>query len=371
MGNLRDLTYGLDFGTLFGFTLSDIKNNKEIGKYLAFIAQELSIRKKSMVTCGDILKQLADFYDGYRFHADSEILGERVLCPFTFMNFLADALTPSSVIITEKGNAFLKMKKYWLETGTTSIINSSLKDYPLKLFSMEKGNISISESLLSSSCEAHQYLKTPVLHLLHAGYLSIEGYDQSINEYKLKFPNLEVAEAFSEDLLKYKKFLYTDDLSGFLGNCKYYDFLKALQDLFIKQKPQTPNEDFYHCHVFHYIDFKKLEGEYVGTEKYITSEARADIVYLQKNALYVIELKYDKLSHSNLEGTAEKRKHLKLAASTDSTIWKNMGIDKPKIPLIYRSIDMAFNNENIYQMEIYELLEDKNSTKKIYPMALA
>jgi len=322
--------------------------------------------KKSVVTCDDVLNQLSLFYDGYRFYADPEIVGEKVLCPFTFMSFLADALTPSSFIITKNGNISLKMKKYWFETGATSIIDNSLKDYPLELFSMEEGNISIPKTLLRSSCVAHKYLKAPVLHLLHAGYLNIESYDQETDLYKLKFPNLEVASAFEDDLLEYKKSLYTDDLADFLGNCKYYEFYKAIEAIFIKQKPLTPNEDFYHCHVFHYIDFKKLEGEYIGTKKYITSEAMADIVYLQKDTLYVIELKYDKLSHSNLEGTAEKRKHLKLAASTDSIIWKNMGIDKPKIPLIYRSIDMVFNNENIYQMEIYELLEDKNSTKKIY-----
>eukprot|EP01022_Parablepharisma_sp_SALTPOND_P032615 TRINITY_DN856_c0_g1_i1.p1 TRINITY_DN856_c0_g1~~TRINITY_DN856_c0_g1_i1.p1 ORF type:complete len:515 (-),score=12.73 TRINITY_DN856_c0_g1_i1:348-1892(-) len=372
LNNLVDLTHDPRFSTLFGFTPSDIKNNREISKYLAFIAQELSIRKKSTVTSDDVLNQLAEFYDGYKFYADAENCSELVLCPFTFMNYLADAsVAPSSLIATINGITSLEMRKYWFETGTTSIIQSSLKDYPVELFSLDEGSVHISKAMLNSSCEALEYLKQPTLHLFHAGYLTIESYVKDKAEYKLKFPNLEVTSAFQDDLLKYKKFLYTDDLADFLGSCRYHKFYEAIQTLFTKQKPQAHNEDFYHCHVFHYIDFKKKEGEKTGTEKYITSEKRADIVYLQKNMLYIIELKYDSHSESDLEGTAEKRKYLQLAASKDSTLWKNMRIAKPKSPLIYRSIDMAFNNDNIYQMEVRELLSDKKNTKKVYPLIQA
>eukprot|EP01022_Parablepharisma_sp_SALTPOND_P031278 TRINITY_DN792_c0_g1_i1.p1 TRINITY_DN792_c0_g1~~TRINITY_DN792_c0_g1_i1.p1 ORF type:complete len:330 (+),score=33.36 TRINITY_DN792_c0_g1_i1:1949-2938(+) len=296
------------------------------------------------------------------------------------MNYLDDAVkTPSRVIKIVNHTARLKVKYYWYESGTSSAIVNSLANYPVELFEAEKEDIFLEEKYVNQGCSIEVYNEIPILQLFHGGYFTIDEYkeyaDPATSElvcgYKLKLPNEEVKAAFRNDLLEHKMKIYSKGISDYLAQGRYEDFYIALQDLFRDYQSINPNEDFYHCHVYHYIDYCKKPGELCETEQFVKKRRegvkgkRPDIIYLQQEILYIIELKHSPGSVLELKGTAEERKYLMEATKNSSVIWQNFKMSKPE-NIVYRSIDIAFNNTNIYQMAVYELLPDLKNTKEIY-----
>jgi hypothetical protein len=95
---------------------------------------------------------------------------------------------PFSVLNTLEKRSY---KDYWFATGTPTYLVELLKKSGFDLQSLS--NYETSESALSS---IHRAEINPMPVLFQSGYLTIKGYDEEFDVYKLDYPNEEVRQGF-------------------------------------------------------------------------------------------------------------------------------------------------------------------------------
>ena len=151
----------------------------------------------------------------------------------------------------------------------------------------------------------------PVPLLYQSGYLTIKGYDEDFQMYRLGFPNREVKHGFLNYLMRYYTPVgsetpmmlisrMTRDIRG--GNPE--GFMTRLDALFARTNYQIQGDcekDFQYAM---YIIIE-LMGEYVETER-TTSDGRIDILIKTKDYVYIIEIKTDSTPDEALAQIEEK-----------------------------------------------------------------
>ena len=123
-------------------------------------------------------QKLAMMYDGYHFCEDS--MG--IYNPFSLLNTFDS----------------LKFKEYWFETGTPSFLVKVMKNTSYDITSLSEQEAD--SSLLTDIGSA---FLNPVPLLYQSGYLTIKGYDEDFQMYRLGFPNREVKHGFLNYLMRY------------------------------------------------------------------------------------------------------------------------------------------------------------------------
>ena len=231
-------------------------------------------------------QKLAMMYDGYHFCEDS--MG--IYNPFSLLNTFDS----------------LKFKEYWFETGTPSFLVKVMKDTSYDITSLSEQEAD--SSLLTDIGSA---LLNPVPLLYQSGYLTIKGYDEDFQMYRLGFPNREVKHGFLNYLMRYYTPVgsetpmmlisrMTRDIRG--GNPE--SFMTRLDALFARTNYQIQGDcekDFQYAM---YIIIE-LMGEYVETER-TTSNGRIDILIKTKDYVYIIEIKTDSTPDEALAQIEEK-----------------------------------------------------------------
>ena len=231
-------------------------------------------------------QKLAMMYDGYHFCEDS--MG--IYNPFSLLNTFDS----------------LKFKEYWFETGTPSFLVKVMKNTSYDITSLSEQEAD--SSLLTDIGSA---FLNPVPLLYQSGYLTIKGYDEDFQMYRLGFPNREVKHGFLNYLMRYYTPVgsetpmmlisrMTRDIRG--GNPE--GFMTRLDALFARTNYQIQGDcekDFQYAM---YIIIE-LMGEYVETER-TTSDGRIDILIKTKDYVYIIEIKTDSTPDEALAQIEEK-----------------------------------------------------------------
>ena len=231
-------------------------------------------------------QKLAMMYDGYHFCEDS--MG--IYNPFSLLNTFDS----------------LKFKEYWFETGTPSFLVKVMKNTSYDITSLSEQEAD--SSLLTDIGSA---FLNPVPLLYQSGYLTIKGYDEDFQMYRLGFPNREVKHGFLNYLMRYYTPVgsetpmmlisrMTRDIRG--GNPE--SFMTRLDALFARTNYQIQGDcekDFQYAM---YIIIE-LMGEYVETER-TTSNGRIDILIKTKDYVYIIEIKTDSTPDEALAQIEEK-----------------------------------------------------------------
>ena len=231
-------------------------------------------------------QKLALMYDGYHFCEDSA----GIYNPFSLLNTFDS----------------LKFKEYWFETGTPSFLVKVMKNTSYDITSLSEQEAD--SSLLTDIGSA---LLNPVPLLYQSGYLTIKGYDEDFQMYRLGFPNREVKHGFLNYLMRYYTPVgsetpmmlisrMTRDIRG--GNPE--SFMTRLDALFARTDYQIQGDcekDFQYAM---YIIIE-LMGEYVETER-TTSNGRIDILIKTKDYVYIIEIKTDSTPDEALAQIEEK-----------------------------------------------------------------
>ena len=231
-------------------------------------------------------QKLAMMYDGYHFCEDS--MG--IYNPFSLLNTFDS----------------LKFKEYWFETGTPSFLVKVMKNTSYDITSLSEQEAD--SSLLTDIGSA---FLNPVPLLYQSGYLTIKGYDEDFQMYRLGFPNREVKHGFLNYLMRYYTPVgsetpmmlisrMTRDIRG--GNPE--GFMTRLDALFARTNYQIQGDcekDFQYAM---YIIIE-LMGEYVETER-TTSNGRIDILIKTKDYVYIIEIKTDSTPDEALAQIEEK-----------------------------------------------------------------
>ena len=182
LNNLTDLTMRKSTATLLGYTQSEMETN--FSEYIDALGNELGKDRK------DVLDDLRDWYNGYRFEESAET----VYNPVSLMKCLQE----------------LKFKNYWFETGTPTFLVHMLRKNPINL-----DNLTAAETDFSTY-EPNNLAVLPLL--VQTGYLTIKSVEDfgGTNLFQLGYPNREIEESFSRWLVQDFSHLLGQDLTSAL-----------------------------------------------------------------------------------------------------------------------------------------------------------
>ncbi len=269
LNNLTDLTMRKSTATLLGYTQDELEDN--FPEYIAALGDELGKDHK------EVLADLRDWYNGYRFDENAET----VYNPVSLMKCFQE----------------LKFKNYWFETGTPTFLVELLKRRPLNLDDL------IVPEFAFAAYEPECLEPLPLL--VQTGYLTIKDTSQmgDLTYYRLNFPNREIEQSFSYWLARSFSSLPDQDLTAALprlvnalNEARIGNMLETLK-LFFTKIPNTitlKHEKYYQT-IFYTIF--KLIGTAIDAE-INTNIGRIDAVVKTKTDIFIFEFK--------LHGTAAK-----------------------------------------------------------------
>ena len=287
LNNLTDITMDARYATMLGYTQQEFEAN--------FSEQIETVEKKLNLSHADLLAEIKNWYDGFRFHANSE----SVYNPVSLAKFF------------ERGGEF---SNYWFETGTPSflleLIMKSKLDFSVSLNSPVSG--SFFNAFEISSLD-------PLVLLFQTGYLTIDKCvekkipftSKTIREYYLRFPNLEVDESFNNSLLAYCTTVRKQDsqelilkLITAVGTGDADGFMKQLQSVFagIPYNIHVRDEHYYQTVCYVICDLLKLMVQ----AEVCTNNGRIDMMVAAGDWIYVIEFKLNKAADEAMQQIEHK-----------------------------------------------------------------
>ena len=265
LNNLTDISMDARYTDICGISEADLKD------YFQESVKELA--EANGLSGEECRQKLALMYDGYHFCEDS--IG--VYNPFSLLNTFDS----------------MKFKEYWFETGTPSFLVKVMKNTSYDITSLSEQEAD--SSLLT---DLDTVFLNPVPLLYQSGYLTIKGYDEDFQMYRLGFPNREVKHGFLNYLMRYytpvgseTPMMLISRMTRDVRSGNPESFMSRLDALFARTNYQIQadcEKDFQYAM---YIIIE-LMGEYVETER-ATSNGRIDILIKTKDYVYVIEIKTD------------------------------------------------------------------------------
>lgn len=273
--NARDISMNPRFDAICGIS------REELNKVFASSIEELA--NTNMLSVEEAKSQLQQRYDGYH-----------------FSNGMTDIYNPFSLL-----NAFAddNIRDYWFASGTPS--------YLMRLLAHSNENI---QDIIARSYEAQEFVdyratvEAPVPMIYQSGYLTIKGYNREDEEYKLDFPNHEVASGFLAILASgyfhtpTEPNSWANKLKKALHHGKPEDFRNLLDDFLasIPYSVRESNGEKSHERQFQYTVYliMRLIGSCRNTvyHEKATSKGRADCVIETPRYVYIFEYKLDRPS---------------------------------------------------------------------------
>ena len=292
LNNLTDITMDARYAPMLGYTQSEFESN--------FKNQIEAVEKTQTLSHQDFLAEIKNWYDGFRFHAESE----SVYNPVSLARFF------------EHGGEF---NNYWFQTGTSSILFEIMKKQSFNLPEALETTVS------SSFFEAFEIGRlNPKTLLYQTGYLTIGKtvkvpvpFTKVMNtEYTLVFPNYEVKSSFNDHLLKYYTNVQTDqsqrlirNLIQDIGSGNADGFMKQLQTLFANIPYDMRGKEEHDYQTVIYVIFMMLHIFIEGEHR--TGEGRIDLMLSAGEWIYVIELKLNKSAEAAMQQIHDKNYALK------------------------------------------------------------
>ncbi len=278
--HLDDITIDASADAMFGYTQEEIIQTFSLN--LEDIALEWSKNSDKEITKDMVIKQIANYYNGYRFHEK----GASVYNPWSTLKFLKSS----------------KLENYWYESGSpTILINQMLADpdrFDLNMdsFQME----AIRDELMYTGSRNEITLKSL---MFQTGYLTIDRYDENTKLYTLKFPNKEIEESFQRSIrysleksVKDYFLQERDKIRNALSNKKISSFIDSINTAFatLPYYIDTKQEKQYHSNLHMLLQGLGFLG---GRKIHMYSESpsskgRSDIVLKLESAICIIEIKY-------------------------------------------------------------------------------
>ena len=271
--NAQDISMSPRFDAICGIT------TEELNSVFAPAIEELA--NANAVSVAETKSQLKQRYDGYH-----------------FSKRMTDIYNPFSLLNTFKSE---DARDYWFASGTPS--------YLMRLLAHSNEDI---QGIIARSYEAQEFVdyratvEAPVPMIYQSGYLTIKGYNREDDEYKLDFPNHEVASGFLT-LLASGYFQtptqpnsWANKLKKALHHGKPEDFRDLLNDFLasIPYSVRESNGEKSHERQFQYTVYliMRLIGSCRNTvyHEKATSKGRADCVIETPRYVYIFEYKLDR-----------------------------------------------------------------------------
>ena len=271
--NAQDISMSPRFDAICGIT------TEELNSVFAPAIEELA--NANAVSVAETKSQLKQRYDGYHFSKG-----------------MTDIYNPFSLLNTFKSE---DARDYWFASGTPS--------YLIRLLAHSNENI---QDIIARSYEAQEFVdyratvEAPVPMIYQSGYLTIKGYNREDEEYKLDFPNHEVASGFLAILASgyfhtpTEPNSWANKLKKALHHGNPEDFRNLLDDFLasIPYSVRESNGEKSHERQFQYTVYliMRLIGSCRNTvyHEKATSKGRADCVIETPRYVYVFEYKLDR-----------------------------------------------------------------------------
>ena len=305
LNNLTDLTLDPDFADICGITQEELE--RDFAEYIDKYAENYGGKE-------DYLKELKNFYNGYRF-SEKKVA---VYNPFGLVNHFKSG----------------KFAPYWFESGTPGYLMNLIDSQKVDILTF-KNMLVTRNGLTNYNTENIQAV--PMLY--QAGYLTIVDYDRDTDNYTLDYPNTEVRAAFSEELVEPILKVTEGDKEALTANLAQYlfrgDITSAIELALKPFMAAIPNNiairhEHYFQTIFHII-FNAL-GLKCRSEV-ATSKGRIDSVVETPKYVYCFEFKLDKTAQEAIE-QIDANEYLIPYRGTGKTLFKvgvNFNYDKREI----------------------------------------
>jgi hypothetical protein len=275
MNNLQDISMKKEYGTMLGYTHDEIL--KYFGGFIGATADNIG------VSGDELLRQMADYYDGFSFDGESKLYN-----PYSTLNFFADS----------------EFNNYWINSGTPSYIAKYMRDHRLTVEQFR--GMGITKDFAASPGEIEN--SSAASFLYQSGYLTLRP--GIANDFSLDYPNREVLTAMSrlltenifssrDETASYQNILLrglangdaecvVEQFNQLLAAIPYDDFSAAARASVKEQGYAfSPSEWLYRSTLLAY-----LRGAGVKVEAELhTHKGRADMVAAHKGRVWVMELK--------------------------------------------------------------------------------
>ena len=290
MNNLTDVSMRAEYASAFGYTDGELECS-----FKEYIDDYLSSGSCPYEERDELLSDIREYYDGYRFSVDTDI---KVYNPVSVGMFFQNGC---------------RFNNYWEMTGVSTLAVELAKRYDLVGIIEEEPGAGISSftsfdiaDIADGSLDRYGIYAL----LYYTGYLTIDS-GNNMGLY-LKFPNKEISTSFTTSLvtrymdkgnnLDYMVFRANDainrgDTEGFITILKEY-YESFPYDLLYKDKEKTYQLLFHAFFVASGMDAAAEEHSLRG---------RADNVIRTKSHIYVCELKVDGSADDALAQIRERK----------------------------------------------------------------
>lgn len=292
LNNLKDISMSPHYHEICGITEAELHHN--------FDAEVAQLADQNKQTKEEAYEELRNRYDGYHFTENAD----GIYNPFSLLWTLSDS---------RYGN-------YWFSTGTPTYLVELLKKTAFNLSRLS--GYETSGAALESIQNADI---NPIPVLFQSGYLTIKGYDEELQLYRLDYPNEEVEQGFANSLMPMYTAIPEYDSPSFIGQFirevrtgKVDEFMRRLQSLMAGTPYELIRELENHYQNVIYI-ITKLMGFYIEAE-YRTSNGRIDLLIGTHQYVYIIELKFDGSAEEALAQIGNKEYALPFATDGRSLL---------------------------------------------------
>ena len=315
LNNLQQLTFNPTYEAICGITEEELLTQmKPDIEHLAEKMDKQARRWGGSYDYDSTVAALKHWYDGYHF---SKKMTD-VYCPWSLVNAFAMG----------------DIMNFWFSSGTpTSLIN----------ILRTRTNISLTElegysAKLSRFDAPTERIIDPIPALFQSGYLTLKEYDGRRDEWKLGFPNEEVREGFAHCLYQYymEDYVGSADTLGIAFNDlrfkdkTFEEFVEVIRKWYagipysITDKNQ--NEQLYQSLI--YAALLAVGADLQAEDQ--TSDGRMDIALKLSDAIYILELKYDKTAEEASDQIIAKDYAVRFAADRRPVYAVGMNISKDR-----------------------------------------
>ena len=279
--HLNDISMSVQYAAMMGYTQEEL--TEYFGQYIQDIAEKRN-QKGQPTSEKDILAEIKDWYNGYRF-SEEEIY---IYNPFSTLKYLAEK----------------KPESYWFAIGTPFFLTEQIKKYSKNLVPLS-GTQAKDDELMSSGSITETDIKAL---MFQSGYLTIESYNEKTQYYQLVFPNKEVRKAFIHSLVKHFAKLnakFSAEMRTLLDKHNLTVFFEQIKLRFNKFPYQTFSKA--QEHTYHGLLLSLLNGMDLEVSSEISSSwGRLDLLIQMPKTSYVIELKLDSTPEAGLHQIISK-----------------------------------------------------------------
>ena len=274
MNNLRDISMSEQYGDIVGYTQPELEAN--FAGWIDAAAEKMKLSRE------ELLKQMADYYDGFCFDGAA-----RLYNPFSILNFFSDR----------------RFSNYWYKSGSPSFIVEYMKRHSIQDPEAYR-HLEVDQDFADSQ-EIER--ARPESFLYQSGYLTIESWEgQALT---LDYPNREVLDSISRMYLEqvYHVEGYTALGSQLWRALRAGDMDEAVR-LFNAALAGIPYEDFAKASesLYRSLFLMLLRGAGVTAHGEVhTSKGRSDVLALFPDRAVVLEFKLAR-QPSEVEGLREE-----------------------------------------------------------------